>query len=131
MIEFRRVTVDELDDKSKHYLSEATRRTPASTDNIDITLEMAKKYGEIYTVHNGELTGAIYVLTYNTKEGKVLSPVLVGGKNLGKWQSDLHDFLVGEASKIKAVAIRFIARKGWQKMYPMCKNIGTIYELKL
>lgn len=131
MIEFRRVQVDELDPKAVHYLSEAVRRTPASTDRIDITLEMAKKYGELYQVYDGELCGAVYVLTYNTKDGKVLSPVLVGGKSLSHWQQDLHDFLVGEANKLDAVAIRFIARKGWGKLYPMCRNIGTIYELKL
>lgn len=131
MIEFRRVTVEQLDPKAKHYLSEAVRRTPASTDRIDITLELAKKYGEIYQVYSGELTGAVYILTYDTKEGKVVSPVLVGGKNLSGWQKNLHDFLINEASKLDAVAIRFIARKGWGKLYPMCRNIGTIYELKL
>lgn len=130
MTDFIRVSVEQLNATSRHYLAEAARRTPASTDRIEITLEIAKKYGEIYEVYKSGLIGCIYVLTYNTKEGKVLSPVLVGGKDMGLWQQDLYDFLVAEAKKLDAVAIRFIARKGWGKLYPMCRNIGTIYEWK-
>lgn len=130
MIEFRRVAVDDLLPQARKYLAEAVRRTPASTDRIDITLEMAKKYGEIYTVYDTQLTGCLYLLTYNTKEGKILSPVLVGGKNLKKWRNELFNFLADELKKVDGVAVRYIGRKGWLKTFPTCRNIGTIYEWK-
>lgn len=129
MVRFQRVPVDDLPELAIHYLDMAIKRTPASTSKLDVTLQMARKYGDLYLVMDGEeLTGAIYLLIYNTDEGKVLSPVLVGGRNLSRWKNDLFDFLVSELKRVEGIACRFIARKGWMKAYPMCRNIGTIYE---
>lgn len=130
MIEFKRVSVDELTPISLGYLEKAIKRTPASTSRLDITLHIARTYGDLYHVYNGELTGAVYMLIYDTPEGKVISPCLVGGKNLSRWQEDLYQFLLSELKRVNGVACRFIARKGWMKKYPSCKNIGTIYEWK-
>lgn len=131
MATFERVSVGDLPPLAIHYLDMAIKRTPASTSRLDVTLQMAQKYGDLYLVKDGEFViGAVYNLIYNTEEGKVISPVLVGGKNLSKWRKDLFDFLFGELTRLDAVACRFIGRKGWLKAYPMCKNIGTIYEFK-
>lgn len=130
MVQFQRTSVDGLTLKAKYYLEQAIKRTPASTSRLDKTLQMAHKFGDLYTVHDGEMIGAIYVLIYDTPEGKVVSPVLVGGIMLHKWRDDLHDFLVAECTRVNGIAVRFIARRGWAKKYPMCKNIGTIYEWK-
>lgn len=90
----------------------------------------ARGIGDIYLIEDGELIGCTYIVAYPTIDGKVLSPVLVGGQKLHRWRDDLHDFLVAELKRIDGEAIRFIARKGWVKKYPMCRNIGTIYEWK-
>lgn len=132
MITFNRTPVNELSIQAMGYLDRAIKRTPASTSRLDVTLKMAQTYGDVYVVMEDKIMmGAVYLLTYNTDEGKVISPVLVGGIKLSHWQNDLHDFLIGQAKAINAVAIKFIARKGWHKMYPMCKNIGTIYEFRM
>lgn len=126
---FERVCVDALPDLAIRYLDKAIKRTPASTSRLDVTLQLARKFGDLYLVKDGEdLIGAVYLLVYNTEHGKVLSPVLVGGRNLSRWKKDLFDFLMAELKRVEGVACRFIARKGWMRAYPMCKNIGTIYE---
>ena len=131
MISFERVFVDDLCPKAIAYLDQAIKRTPASTSRLDVTLQMARKYGDIYLVHDEDLIGAVYLLVYSTDKGKVISPVLVGGKNLARWRDALHDFMISKAKENSAIAIRFIARKGWMKAYPMCRNIGTIYEFMM
>lgn len=126
--------LDSLPEMVVKWLQNAIDRTPASTSRLDITLDIAKKgYGDMFIVTDGEdMTGVCYLLTYDTKDGKVLSPVLVGGKNLSRWKQDFHDFLYKVSGNInKEHIVRFIARKGWGKKYPECKVIGYIYEHRI
>jgi len=111
------------------FLKEANRRTPASTENIEMLMTMALHgYGGIYLIYlNDKIVGATYILSYDTENGKVLSPVLLGGVKINEWKDDYHDFILATAKSLKA-PIRFIGREGWIKIFPMCKAIGTVYE---
>lgn len=133
MIEFQLYPPDaiaNLPQQMIDYLQKAIDRTPASVSRLDITLDMAQKgYGSIYAVlHDGKLTGAAYILVYDRKEGKAVSPFLVGGDNLRLWQDELFHFIVNMAKSLGGCPVYFIARRGWLKRYPMCKIIGHIYE---
>ena len=126
--------LDSLPEIAITWLQNAIDRTPASTSRLNITLDIAKKgYGDIFLITAGEeMTGVCYLLTYDTKDGKVLSPVLVGGKNMSRWKKDFHEFLYKVAERINPeVIVRFIARKGWGKEFPDCKVIGHIYEHRI
>jgi hypothetical protein len=125
--------LDHIPEQAIKYLQQAIDRTPASTSRLDIIMEIAKKgFGDVFLIMNDDdLTGVCYLLTYDTKDGKVLSPVLVGGKNMSKWKTDFHDFLYKIAENMnERHIVRFIARKGWGRAYPDCKIIGHIYEFK-
>ena len=79
MIEFLKVkpeNIPYLPFKAVKFLEEAIKRTPASTSNLAVTLEIAAKgYGNIYLVVSGDdIIGTIYLLTYDTENGKILSP---------------------------------------------------------
>lgn len=114
------------------YLEQAILRTPASTSKLDFTLQVAAKgFGAVYLVMDGKkLVGATYILTYDTRDGKVISPVLVGGKNMSRWRKDYWDFVHAQGEKVKANYSRFISRTAWKKVYPECKVIGYVYEYK-
>lgn len=114
------------------YLERAILRTPASTSNLDFTLQVASKgFGAVYLVFDDDkLTGATYILTYDTSEGKIISPVLVGGKNMERWRKEYWDFIFGLGVDSKSSFSRFISRTGWKKRYPKCRVIGYIYEYK-
>lgn len=136
MIKFLHVApeyIDQMPALAVDYLQQAIDRTPASTSRLDITLDMAKKgYGGVYLIcEEDALVGATYVLSYDTKEGKVISPVLLAGKNMRHWHKDYYDFIMSLAKSVNAVAVRSIGRKGWLRKFPMGKNIGTIYEYML
>lgn len=125
---FQKTDISALSAIALEYLRKANVRTPGTITDFDFLMKVASKgYGEFYEIYDKELVGAMYVVIY--KEKKVICPVLVGGKQLHKWRNDLYQFLVGESDKIQGT-IRFIARLGWSKKYPMCKKIGSIYELK-
>lgn len=132
---FLPISAEEIEQipQAMHYLQQAIERTPASTNRLDITMEMAKRgYGEFYLAILADvLVGVAYVMTYNTKDGKVLSPVLLGGKYMNTWDYDWFDFMFKKAQQIGAKPVRFIARKGWKKKYPKLKIIGHIYEFIL
>lgn len=133
MITFRKIQpegIDSLPAAAIRYLREANRRTPANTSRIEITLEIAKKgYGNIYLIYNGVwLCGACYILVYDTDEGKITAPILVGGDNLHLWHDDFYNFIQEFSRMVNAVKIHFIARKGWLRAYPKSRVIGYVFE---
>lgn len=136
MIRFLSVSPDQVDAlpfEAVEFLDNAIKRTPASTACLDMTMDIARKgFGNIYIVMDEEeIVGATYILSYDTPEGKIISPVLLGGKNMKKWRDDYFNFITNFARTLSSPYIRFVARKGWERFYPMCKNIGTIYEFDL
>lgn len=136
MVEFIHVPPHEIDNlptEAIKYLSDAIRRTPASTSRLDITLDMARKgYGDIYLVKDADaLIGAVNILVYDTPEGRIVSPFLVGGIRMHSWAAALKDFTFKFCESINAIAIRCIARKGWNKLYPMGKVVGYVYDYPL
>lgn len=114
------------------FLREASRRTPASTENIEMIMSLAAKgYGGVYLIYLADkLVGATYILSYDTDNGKVLSPVLLGGIKINNWKDDYFLFITDIARSLcnPPAPIRYIGREGWAKVFPMCKPIGTVYE---
>jgi hypothetical protein len=133
VITFRKIAPNNIDSLPKtaiRYLDEANRRTPASASRIDVTLDIAKRgYGNIYLIYNGDwLAGACYILTHDTPKGKVVSPVLVGGKNMHIWHDDFYNFIQEFSKLVGAVKIHWMGRKGWLKAYPKSRVIGYVFE---
>lgn len=122
--------IDNLEPQAIAYLENAIRRTPASTSRLDVTLDIAAKgYGNLYLIYRFTvLTGAAYILVYDTPQGKIVAPVLVGGDHMASWQADFYEFVQAFSRHCGAVKIRWIGRKGWGKAYPKSRVIGYIFE---
>lgn len=123
--------INDLPPLALEYLENAIIRTPASTERLDVMLDIARKgYGNTYLIYDGEdLKGAAYILTYDTKHGKVVSPVLIGGNDMDSWDADAKSALKQFCILQNASTIYFIGRKGWKKKYPAAKIIGYVYEM--
>lgn len=123
-------SIDKLPVRAIEYLYDAIRYTPASTSRLDVTLDIAKKgYGNIYLIYNGgKLTGAAYLLVYDTPQGKVVAPVLLGGDNMNIWRDDWYHFVFQFSSKIGAKKVKWIGRKGWHRAFPKSRIIGYVME---
>lgn len=133
MITFQKILPEEIDylpPQVVKYIDDAIKRTPGTTSRLDVTLDIAKKgFGNIYTIFcDGVLTGASYLLVYPTPQGKIVSPVLVGGDNMSLWLAAYYDFVYQFSHQLEAVKIRWIGRKGWVKAFPKAKVIGHIFE---
>ncbi len=133
MITFQKIlpeNISGLPIKVIRYLQDAIKRTPASTSRLDVVLDIAKKgYGNLYTIYDEKrLIGACYLLIYDTPEGKIVSPCLVGGDNMRTWRKDFHKFLYEFCLLTNAIKVRWIGRKGWAKAYPNSKVIGYVME---
>lgn len=133
MITFQKILPDGIADlpvKAIHYLQQAINRTPASTSRLDVTLDIARKgYGNMYAVYDErKLTGMCYLLLYDSPEGKIASPCLIGGDNMRIWKRDFHKFLYEFCQLSGAIKCRWIGRKGWAGAYPKSKVIGYIME---
>lgn len=117
--------------KAIKYLDDAIKRTPGNVTKLETVLSNIKnKNGDLFLIEEDCRTiGIVYMIYY--RENKILCPVLVGGIERKKWQPELQVFLVNMATNIKAKTIQFVARKGWKKLYPVCRDIGTVYELKV
>lgn len=126
---FRTIDPNEIAVK---FIENAVKRTPANTAKSSVVLRnIRNNKGDLFLILNNYNTvGIVYVLTYSTAEGRIICPVLVGGENIKEWHDDLRKFLIGLKQRSKAIAINFIARKGWERLYPECRNIGTIYEFR-
>lgn len=114
------------------YIERAVRRTPANTVKASVVIDnIRNNMGDLFLILNNYRTvGIVYLTVDYTDEGKVLCPLLVGGDNIREWHDDLFKFIVDIKVRMKAVAIHFIARKGWHKSFPMTKVIGHIYEYR-
>lgn len=133
MITFRKIlpaAIDKLPVRAVNYLDEAIRYTPASTSRLDVTLDIAKRgYGNIYLIYDdGRLTGASYLVVYDTPQGKVVAPVLLGGDNMQRWQDDWYHFVFQFSSRIAATKVKWIGRKGWHRAFPKSRVIGYVME---
>lgn len=112
------------------YIKIAVKRTPANTAEASALIRnIRNNKGDLFLIlDNYNTVGIVYIITYPTVEGRIICPVLVGGENIKLWHNDLRRFLIDLKQRSKAIAINFIARKGWERLYPECKNIGTIYQ---
>src|SRR6185503_1418195 len=112
------------------FIENAVKRTPANTAKTqEVIKNIRSNYGDLFLVlNNYRTTGIVYIHTYYTDNGKVICPVLVGGEKIREWQPNLRTFLIEMKERTNAFSIDFIARKGWHKLYPECRNIGTIYR---
>lgn len=125
--------IDILPPLAVKYLEQAIKRTPASTSRLDITLDIARKgYGNIYLIFDGAiLMGATYLVVYPTDKGKVLGIILLGGTKIKRWKDDYYKFATSFGRNVGAYKINYIGRDGWGPVFPMCKRVGSIFELTL
>lgn len=134
MIEFHRVppeNIQFLPFKAIKYIEGAIQRTPANVTRLDVVLDVISKgHGDLYLIsRDDEIIGITYLLTYDTAEGKVLSPVLTAGYKMASWSQDYADFLYKYAASSNIKILRFIGRRGWTKMFPKAKIIGYVCEI--
>ncbi len=115
------------------YLQRAIDRTPGGVSKLDDMLGLAASGNAIiFLIYSGAaLTGASYLIIYDTSEGRIINIVLTGGQKISLWRDDYQKFITDYAKRIGAISIRFIGRDGWGKLYPMCKRIGGIFELNI
>ena len=115
MIRFLNVSPDQVDAlpfEAIEFLDRAIKCTPASTARLDITMDIARKgFGNIYIIMDEEeIVGTTYILSYDTPEGKIVSPVLLGGKNMKKWRDDYFNFITNFLTTNDAVCL--VANEG-------------------
>ena len=116
--------------KAITYLDAALRRTPANCDTLpEILASLPQSMAQIYLIYDGEeMMGATILQQYDASDGKVLSPLLLGGRHISSWRGAYQAWLSSMADSMNA-SIEFIGRRGWGKLFPMYKEIGTVYHL--
>lgn len=112
------------------YISDAIRRTPGNIETVESILAKIKnRQGDLFLIQKEKATiGIVYLEFY--KKASVLCPVLVSGSHRKEWQRNLYIFLFDMRRTVKADSVIFVARKGWEKLYPMCKVVGSVYEYR-
>lgn len=135
MIRFEHVPpedIDALPADALRYLENAVRRTPNNKYNLSQKLLVARNgFGGVFLIFDDEtLIGCTFIITYDMDDGKVISPVLLGGKDFRRWKTEYWDFVYALGMDARAVYARFSSRAGWARMYPACKKQGNIYEYK-
>lgn len=115
------------------YLEDAIEGTPHSVVNRDTVLMRAKHgIGQFYIVEkdNGVL-GILYLMFYETEEGRILNINFLGGQNLRTWGDALRNFIRGLMMDTHASELVVVGREGWIKFFPELRVTGAIYSARV
>ncbi len=127
MIEFCPVlpeAIDYLPPQAVKYLDNAAKHPPASEFDASQTIAMAKAgLIDIYLAIDGKLTGA-----FALRIGDELDILLLGGDNFMGWKDDFWNLCILIMAQRNCKKTTFHGRKGFEKLFPALKPVGTIYE---
>lgn len=121
-----------LSTSAKKFLQESIDRPPGSVESIEsIQLAIETKAGALFEFTKGsELYGVILISWQPNTSGKqYLNINILGGKEVRQWRGSLSKFII-ELVRLTDSQLSFVSRKGWEKLFPELKVIGSMYTLR-
>lgn len=133
MVCFNRVKPEEVDflgGQSIEYLQEAALSIKHYLGAADAIQQTKLGIGHIYQVFSEkELLGCFFVNFVENHLGRVMNMVLLGGKDILKWGSDLSQFLYKLADEEKVDEFCYLGREGFSKIFPNLEKVAVLYRV--
>ena len=134
MVEFIPVQpfeVDILEPEAVEYLDRASGEIHGYFSSKH-ALDAAKAgAGMLFKAQENGILGCFYISFRQYPVGRVMSVILLGGRDFESWGVQLHEFLTALALKNGAVEFTMMGRKGWAKIFPDFEHLACIYRKRL
>lgn len=82
----------------------------------------------IYSVWGDDLLGGFCLTLRETP--RVLTMLLLGGKDLHLWRDDLVEFLQNKAKKLQCTEFYMMGPLAWGKLFPELDLVSCVYHAK-
>lgn len=119
----------ELSSEAASLLQKTIDETPACDETIE-DLRAVVKAGEslLFLISDKNILLAAFLGHFIEAEKRYFNVYLLGGDKMELWKDDLLAYLK-HFTKTTSSELLLITRKGWKKIYPELKEIGSIYIL--
>lgn len=121
--------VHELPPEAEILLQKTIEETPACVETIGSIMEAVRtEQGFLWLIHeNDKIYGAMFA-HFIEAEKRYFNVVTLGGVEMEKWQEELLAFVKRIKKETDSTMI-IVTRKGWKKIYPELKEIGSVFIL--
>lgn len=121
--------INELPPEAEVLLQKTIDETPACSETIEsIKQDVATGESVLYLISEDEKIYAVMLGNLIEAEKRYFNVYLLGGTQIEKWKDELLAFIKTILAYTDSQLL-IITRKGWKKIYPELREIGSVFVL--